>query len=534
MGVKGLFSLLEDYSQIYQDISFRDSKLVVDGGNLAYRLYLTSKLDQNHGGEYLAFQALIQDFFKNLATCGIKPYVVLAGGLLTSDIRIKTRMDRQEGLLQRTPAALKGKTKGIYPPFTISVFKHTLSDMEVPLVNCFREKNFELVALASEWCCPVLSGDNDFYSYDLPEGVLPMAYFPWNKVGTSRAGSYIPCKRYTTSSFCSTFKIDCQLLPLFASLARNDYVNLREMNWAQFLPEDGPKKKKNIANLEGLLSWLGARIDKTTEDTLIAAMALRPNMSQQEQTEVQSEVQKSMLEYQIPSSSLRGFFSEGTAPSLPAEMLSCVPEWFRASLTTGDLGADILVNKRKILRIQVEHSDRQSSSLISKPIRQVLYGLLLGRGGAKVLEVDRVGLEIKRVMVKPVVQGAAQTLRMNSLTQADHAVRLQVCLETLGVEEETLKGVPAHLRLPVAVTCYWLRRVSPEQMLLKALLIVMVQGELNRQKGGTTGWQRDTEHVPKSLDWVVAHSLNQWQACLKDASQLNVLLCMPLPEPHFA
>uniref|UniRef100_A0A8C4ZM85 Uncharacterized protein n=1 Tax=Gadus morhua TaxID=8049 RepID=A0A8C4ZM85_GADMO len=92
---------------------------------------------------------------------------------------------------------------------------------------------------------------------------------------------------------------------------------------------------------------------------------------------------------------------------------------------------------------------------------------------------------------------------------------LQVCLETLGVEEETLEGVPAHLRLPVAVTRYWLRRASPEPTLLKALLMVMVQGELNRRTGGTTG------------------SFNQWQACLKDGSQLNLLLCKPLPEPHY-
>jgi hypothetical protein len=32
----------------------------------------------------------------------------------------------------------------------------------------------------------------------------------------------------------------------------------------------------------------------------------------------------------------------------------------------------------------------------------------------------------------------------------------------------------------------------------------------------------------------VAHSFNQWQACLKDASQLNLLLCKPLDEPHYA
>ncbi|CAL8249412.1 unnamed protein product [Boreogadus saida] len=119
-------------------------------------------------------------------------------------------------------------------------------------------------------------------------------------------------------------------------------------------------------------------------------------------------------------------------------------------------------------------------------------------------------------------------------SQADAAVRLQVCLETLGVEEETLEGVPAHLRLPVAVTRYWLWRASPEPTLLKALLMVMVQGELTRLTGGTTGWQGVTSHISQPLEGVVAHSFNQWQACLKDASQLNLLLCKPLPEPHFA
>ncbi|CAL8248622.1 unnamed protein product [Lota lota] len=531
MGVKGLSSLLEGNSQIYQDIRFRYSKLVMDGNNLAYHLYFTSNLDQNHGGEYLAYQVQVRALFTALSDCGIKPYVVMDGGSGTSDIKVDTLMDRaRENVWRAHGAAVVGRRGDILPPLILSVFEQTLRDMEVPLVKCFGEADCELAALASEWCCPVLSTDSDFYIYDLPAGLLHLDHFEWKKVVKNLGRQYIPCKRYTTSRFCSTFKIDRHLLPVFASLAGNDYVNLREMNWARFLPKGGPKKNKKIANLEGLLRWLGSRTDETTEATLTAAMALIPDMSQQEKTEVQ----RAKREYQIPSSSLLGFFSEGTALPLPAEMLSCVAEWVRASLTRGELGADVLdydmlVYRRKFLRIQVERSDLESSFRTSQPIRQVFYGLLLGQEGGEVEEWDRVGLKLVRVMVQPLVQGAAQTLRLDSLTQADLAVRMQVCLETLGVEEETLKGVPAHLRLPVAVTCYWLRRVSPEPKILKALLMVMVQGELNRQS-----WQGDTNHITQSMDCVMAHSLNQWQACMKDASQLNQLLCMPLPKPHFA
>ncbi|XP_030214615.1 protein asteroid homolog 1 isoform X2 [Gadus morhua] len=539
MGVQGLWSLLEEYNQIYQDIHFWDSKLVVDGTNLAHLLYNRANLDQNHGGEYLAFQAEVKAFFKTLDDCQIKAYVVIDGGSGTSDIKLNHRMDRQRKRVKKIPDALKGGKKGFYALFTTTVFEETLNDMKVPLVRCFREADGQLAALAKKWSCPVLSRDSDFYIYDLPEGFLPLDHFQMDSVKASGARSCISCKRYTTSRFCTLFNIGHQLLPVFATLAGNDYDILRNVKWDRYVPEGSPKMKSKSPRLVGLLSWLGARTDRTTEDTLTAAMALIPNISQQARTEMRTEVQNAMLEYRLPSSSLRRFFSEGTVPPLPPEIWSWVPEWVRVSLARGDLGAkildyDILVHRRKFLRIQVECSVLQSSNLTSRPIRQVMYGLLLGQGEGEVEEWDRDGLELVSVKVQPLVQGAAQTLRLDSLPQADPAVRLQVCLETLGVEEETLEGVPAHLRLPVAVTRYWLRRASPEPTVLKALLMVMVQGELNRRTGGATGWQGVTSHNPHPLDGVVAQSFNQWQACLKDTSQLNLLLCKPLPEPHYA
>ena len=108
MGVTGLWSLLEGNSQIYTNIHFRDSKLVVDGSSLAHHIYNMANLDQNHGGEYLAFQVEVQAFFKNLADCGIKPYVLLDGGSGPSDIKLNRRMDLQRQRVKKIPDALKG------------------------------------------------------------------------------------------------------------------------------------------------------------------------------------------------------------------------------------------------------------------------------------------------------------------------------------------------------------------------------------------------------------------------------------------
>ena len=144
-------------------------------------------------------------------------------------------------------------------------------------------------------------------------------------------------------------------------------------------------------------------------------MALIPDIGQQALTEVQTEVQKSMLEYRLPSSSLQGFFSEGTIPPLPTELLRCVPDWVCTPLARGALSGDVLdvlVDRRLILGIQVELKELQSCNLISQHIRQVFYGLLLGQGQGVVREVDRVELE-----VLPLVQGAAQQLRLATLPQ---------------------------------------------------------------------------------------------------------------------
>lgn len=80
MGVHGLTTLVEGNRHFLQDVKFRDSRLVIDGCSLYFRLYFSHGLDQLHGGDYDAFASLLAQFLTALATCNIQPYVVLDGG----------------------------------------------------------------------------------------------------------------------------------------------------------------------------------------------------------------------------------------------------------------------------------------------------------------------------------------------------------------------------------------------------------------------------------------------------------------------
>lgn len=84
MGVQGLTTYVEGNRQFFQDVKLRDSRLIIDGCSLYFRLYFNHCLDQQHGGDYSNFACLLTQFLSALEACNIQPYVVLDGGKVTS------------------------------------------------------------------------------------------------------------------------------------------------------------------------------------------------------------------------------------------------------------------------------------------------------------------------------------------------------------------------------------------------------------------------------------------------------------------
>lgn len=277
-----------------------------------------SGLDQNHGGEYAAFEEVVEKFIAALRTCEVSPYVVLDGGNDITDKKLVTLRQRAADRIRRAhQAAVEGKQNDILPQLVKLVFIQTLDRLEVPLAQCYQEADREIAALANEWQSPVLSRDSDFYIFDLPAGLLPISEFRWEALERSGSRSYIPCKKYSTSSFCVFVNIQPRLLPMLGALAGNDYVKLRKessVSWAQFAPADGEEP----THLRGLLCWLG-RFQEPPE-ALEAALELMAALSEEKKEEVRKDLYVGMKEYELPASCLKMFFIHETAPPFPAEV----------------------------------------------------------------------------------------------------------------------------------------------------------------------------------------------------------------------
>uniref|UniRef100_A0A4W5K7C6 Uncharacterized protein n=1 Tax=Hucho hucho TaxID=62062 RepID=A0A4W5K7C6_9TELE len=535
MGVLGLTSFIKDNGVFLTDYQFRNSKLIIDGTNLYHLLYFNSRVDQQHGRDYDDFEDQVCEFFKALRDCSIEPYVIIDGGSDFSDKKFETLHHRVQSRINTANNLSMGlQRRGLLPILVKQVFKQVLSSLKVSYAQCIFEADQEITSLAQRWNCPVLYNDSDFYIFDIQAGYLPFSHFKWKNASVQRWSSqnYIPCKWYTTTSFCRQVNINRQLLPVFAVIAGNDYVNLHNMGfpirWEDHSPME-PNRKPRVA-FNRLLKWL-APFQQQQEALDSLSLLIGHG-----ETNVDAALQALSLgikTYQLPPDCLERFFNDGNAPDpgLLQNHLSVLPDWTLLPLMKGTLPSYIIYILKcwpVIQGVQLEDHSFPSGNTTSRPIRQVLYGLLLGERG-EVEEYDREG----------------RNHLAQSCTTASHSVRLKVFLETLGVSQSTLNSVPLNLGLPVAVTHYWLRHahLRPDLPLLQAMLLGLVAANDSSpfcvsgfiEEGPVLERMRELiQRGARSLDLGVAHAYCQWQRCMKDCLDLNQLLCFPLPEPQSA
>uniref|UniRef100_A0A8C7LFY4 Asteroid homolog 1 n=1 Tax=Oncorhynchus kisutch TaxID=8019 RepID=A0A8C7LFY4_ONCKI len=553
MGIKGLAKFVGDHGEILTDYRFRNSKVVIDGCNIYHSLYLTSCVDQQHGGEYDAFQDQVCKFFKALRDCSIEPYVIIDGGSDHTDKKFETVRKRAESKIDTANKLSKGlRGAWLIPTLARQVFKEVLSSLKVPFAQALSEADQEIASLAQKWKCPVLSNDNDFYIFDIQAGFLPMSHFKWQNASVQRWSpeNYIPCKLYTTTSFCRLVNINRQLLPVFGVIAGNDYVNLDKMGfpirWKDNSPMEPNWKRGEIPERfpsSLLLKWLTSFQEK--QEALDNVHLLIGHGENNMDAALQA-LSQGIETYQIQPGCLERFFNDGEAPDpgLLPDHLSVLPDWTLLPLTKGTLPPYMIyiLQLRPVIQgIQVEDHSLPSGNITSRPIRQVFYGLLLGEG-REVEEYDREGKNLTSSKVKAILPSAAQLLQLDTL---DQVLRLEVFLVTVGVSQSIFKGLPPQLGLPVAVTYYWLRHAHPrpDRPLLQALLLGLVAANDSSpscvsgfiEEGLVLERMRGLIQRPAmSPDLGVAHVFSQWNRCMRDGLYLNQLLCLPLPEPQCA
>ncbi|XP_038652487.1 protein asteroid homolog 1 [Scyliorhinus canicula] len=576
MGIHGLMTYIGENHTFFNNVKLQNTKIVIDGNNLFHRLYFDSGLDLKHGGEYDLFTDVICKFFEALSLCNITPYVVFDGGCDCTDKKFETIKQRAREKIQKARVISRGGGGMLLPLLSPEVFKQVLTHLQVPFVQCHSEADRDIVTLANRWACPVLTLDSDFCVFDLKAGYCPLNYLKWQNVITPKdlSGSYIPTQCFSIENFCNHFSLrNKALLPLFAVLNGNDYVNLSSLETffarVHFHAKTATGRKN--MRIQGLLNWL-SRFSDPKE----AVENILTYLKQNEHQEVRKVLYSLMDEYTESEVDLAKFFqSKDVRPHIPTALASKAPEWVCLALIKGELApflSDCLILKRTFLQTQVENVGRASSNRCSLHIRQVMYGLLrhtsepgpdltsnlLNSMLAEqehskvhcVEEFDRYDQTLRKTSVRVVLKGfdSNEIYSLQRLPEISMSGRINFLVDTLRAKSD-VQALPAHLQLTVAATCSWVAHAEPKITLhhLQALLLCIVTGELHKiiHKSGNSGseergvrmvYDRLAQLIPRkqqmrNLDIDVAHAFCQWQSCLLMGMYLNRLLCCPLPVP---
>ncbi|KAL4005152.1 hypothetical protein ACER0C_004865 [Sarotherodon galilaeus] len=541
MEVSKLKKMIDDLS-LCEEVQIEKTGLIIDGAALYYSLYYYSdpKLDQRCGGDYPGFKDEVCNFFKTLQDCEVTPYVILDGASGSENhehlvSRLNNKLKKAKTVAETESDAVQ-EGCNVLPPLVKDVFIEILKEKDIEFEKCLGEADPEAFSAANQKQCAVLSIDKDFYIFDLCKGFLHLDNFEWKR----KKGGKIPANLYTRSKFCERFKLDPALMPVFASIAGNDYSRLKDNG--TFANESSSSGEYSIKRLDGMLSFLS----KVNLDGL--------NDSQKREralTEALNHVGKK--ENQIFKLAIQKYVE-------PEKKHSKLPSWVHKKIEHGELTTfviNVVDQKTILLTPLVEDFSQRSSYTAAYRIRQYFYGLLTG--GQMCTEYDRDREEIKDRRVPSILLSSDEQKQLKlqrrhrcvsvvhvsilsvwSLSvQAPEGLRRRVFEEALQVQTSALENIPDQLKLPVCVTVFWFKRLQhhpkPETVhCLHALLLGFVcdrdgpEDEFERKMKalkdeGVSNWQ------PR-----VAHGFIQWQCCMRQSLHLNQLLCSPLPEPQCA
>lgn len=236
MGVQGLKTFIEDNDDLLiKNYQLHDTRIVIDASNVVYNLCQKTQSSRQDlfGGDMVVFADGIRTFYKQLKLCNIEVVLVLDGAQAPS----KGSVSKQKESLRRAKERFKvtrtvsktGRARFIMPPAATNVFRSVSIDMGIQLHQCMFEADSEVVRLAHELKCPVISDDGDFYLFDLPFGLIAFSSLNYMNVRKSKKLAenhyYISCCMFNQDNFRKHFpNLDKRVLPLLGILAGNDFV----------------------------------------------------------------------------------------------------------------------------------------------------------------------------------------------------------------------------------------------------------------------------------------------------------------------
>jgi hypothetical protein len=246
----------------------------------------------------------VVNFFQMLKKCNVQPYVILDGGY--EQRKMKTVRNRLLGRIATVKNIKPLDSRRLSIPLMMrEVFVDALRSCNVPLMRCMFEADDEIAILARKLKAPVFSYDSDFYIHNvlyIPNVTLTHKVYKKtvkneknyeiqilnnskSKKGREKMKKivvqekprdnepttttevdtepesyyYMDCSIYQIENLVAQRKLKTEMVPLFATLIGNDYVErkmFRKFYSGIKLPSHSKNNTPQQQRIEKMFEWL--------------------------------------------------------------------------------------------------------------------------------------------------------------------------------------------------------------------------------------------------------------------------------------
>lgn len=539
MGIHGLTTFIQENPDLLQDFQLHDTKVVIDGNNLYHQLFYHYHVNHHYNGDYDQFALKTKQFFHLFKSCNISPIIVFDGGYDTDDRKLQTTLERARTRLHLAGFISHGDRGKVLPILAYETFRHVLIELDIPHVTCDFEADSEIVVLANDLNCPVISMDSDFYIFEVQGGYIPfdsinhsVHRLKKDEVSDSETKSsekYIPVQIYFTQNLVKKFPdLKDSVLPLIATMLGNDFISVKKL--AEFYSKlKVPKAIKSDffvpkahTKMIGLLNWLEqtGSIEQAVEKVLNSVQmekrkSLKVLMEKSIAAFSGTKVYSSFNIFKFISGIDSTSNFNNDFPALMDYEGVELPYSFCVAHRKGFIPVFMLnaiLLHRIILLSQVEEMKTGSAYDSALKLRRIIYGILLkGRTAmdespnvnpsrkTHVEEYDREIKNIKKSFILPltVLPGYGNLPSLHEIS-SNFSIEDKTSLLSAAVECDSLSEspLPPELKVVGGSVLYWVKNASPpiSKNSLKTLLVGILILNIKRFLQSDSGKERMTEN----------------------------------------
>ncbi|CDW52312.1 Protein asteroid homolog 1 [Trichuris trichiura] len=537
MGIRGLTSLVNENPGLLNDYQLKSTHVVIDGTSLAYRIFLSYKVECSFCGEYLAFKNATLSFLNRLRKANVTPLFVFDGPMDKYGSKFQTVLKRHKEAINCAVQVMQQRSNFVLPMLAFDVFLRLLDQQNSNVLVCTGDADRTIAACAIYLNCPVISMDSDFLVFPLNKG-----YIPFNSIDLSdmAPNDAINCSIYNVDNWLKFLpRLDRALLPIFAIVTGNDFFTssafenfFDHITKPQVLTREITRGTLKQCNMVGFLEWLQ---DKSYEEALEGLLCCASSGNRQCFRE---KIENALSFYNVKALSV-----EECKGCTISQLLACgFPKPFTEAYCTGKLYrlsnmTYVRLGQTLFLPIVLENISLHCVHECSKPLRAIIYGIMLkGTGNRVVTEYTRVH-DTYQPIVAAVKEDVPSMSEIANLSKDD---RRKILTCNFSFCPHDLDAIPEQLHLFVLSLKMWTQSSSSTEQITQNVALALAAAAIHLNAKFTSVMSESLRrlykkpliesHQERNRYFTFVHAANQWQSCLDTIQCLNDLLIQPFRE----